>query len=359
MKRILKIVFSILCLLLWLFPITTFAANKTFYLDELGMSITLPNDWEVFTRDIKNNDLYQNLSESYKDSMMSFMLEENINLMAWSTDSSNDDYIYITMRDGLGDYSQLTTTELTELTSIWARQLEEDGRTCIVSDVYQHWQRGFLKTYGLIPFDTGDLYILEYCTQYSDKFVTIRLTSTDAIGSETEEWFEEIVDTICFDKDLYLNNGLLIIASVLLILVFSLPLVIYRYRIKKRPIDKKKARKLVLVYVVCMIPIPVMSTLLIKTGWTVGAIVMLWSWVNYRMLTGEFARKSEVFDGQMLNAQEALSDSLIEKEGSKVNLAYIRYCNKCGNELANGSIFCNKCGTKITEHIEKSKKEER
>ncbi|MFR8332325.1 MAG: hypothetical protein ACLU9S_08145 [Oscillospiraceae bacterium] len=55
MKRIFKVLLS-LYLVFCLLPSYAFAANTTYELDELGMSIEFPSDHVVFTRDIKAND---------------------------------------------------------------------------------------------------------------------------------------------------------------------------------------------------------------------------------------------------------------------------------------------------------------
>ena len=55
MKRFLTTVFATLfvfCLL----PLSACAADNTYYLDEPGMSIDLPSDYVVFTRETKEND---------------------------------------------------------------------------------------------------------------------------------------------------------------------------------------------------------------------------------------------------------------------------------------------------------------
>ena len=55
MSRIFKFLLSF-CLAFCLLPSYAFAANSTYELDELGMSIELPSNHVVFTRDIEAND---------------------------------------------------------------------------------------------------------------------------------------------------------------------------------------------------------------------------------------------------------------------------------------------------------------
>ena len=74
MKRIFKVLL-LLCLVFCLFPSYAFAANSTYELDELGMSIELPSDHVVFTRDIKANDPNLSAYGLTKDGLSSLMQE--------------------------------------------------------------------------------------------------------------------------------------------------------------------------------------------------------------------------------------------------------------------------------------------
>jgi len=96
MKRVLYLVVT-MCLLLCSLSITSFAKNQTYVLDELGMSMAIPDEFVVFTRDIDDND--PNLTEYglTKDYMETLMLNGNIYLNAW--DSTVNHEIVVTMID--------------------------------------------------------------------------------------------------------------------------------------------------------------------------------------------------------------------------------------------------------------------
>ena len=77
MARNLKVFWSF-CLVFCLFSVSALAASKSYYLDELGMSIDIPSDYVVFTRDIKANDPNLRAYGLTKDGMSSLMLERSI-----------------------------------------------------------------------------------------------------------------------------------------------------------------------------------------------------------------------------------------------------------------------------------------
>ena len=77
------------------------------------------------------------------------------------------------------------------------------------------------------------------------------------------------------------------------IFIYSAPIFVYRYGIAKRPVEKTRAKRITIIYGI--VAFAVMSVLILAingNGATRGAIV-LWSWVNYKVLTAEGSRKVE------------------------------------------------------------------
>ena len=106
------IFFLAFCLL----PMPAFAAGSTYVLDELGMSIEIPSDHVVFTRNIKSDDPDLSAYGLTKDGLSSLMQERSIYLNAWDKDINYE--IIVTMRESLlEDYYQLSDTTLNGLVS--------------------------------------------------------------------------------------------------------------------------------------------------------------------------------------------------------------------------------------------------
>ena len=68
---------------------------NVYQLDELGISISIPNELVVFTRDTGNNDPNLSLYGLTKDGLLSIMEESNIYMNAWN--ATIDFEIVITM----------------------------------------------------------------------------------------------------------------------------------------------------------------------------------------------------------------------------------------------------------------------
>jgi hypothetical protein len=186
--------------LVFLFPV--YAGNtNTFKLDELDMSIELPSDFVVFTRDINPNDPNLSTYELTKDSLSSYMTSNNIYLYAWDKDINYD--IFITMIDSpLKDYNGISDTTLSTLATGIESEYESAGITYIKSEIYQQSQAKFLKIYSSQPDGESTIYGLEYHTVYAGKVINVSMQSySGQITSENEATLKSIVDSVKFGTE--------------------------------------------------------------------------------------------------------------------------------------------------------------
>ena len=204
MKRIFKVLLS-LCLVFCLFPSYAFAANSTYELDELGMSIELPSDHVVFTRNIKANDPNLSAYGLTKDGLSSLMQERSIYLNAWDEDVNYE--IIVTMLDSpFEDYNQFSDTSLSAFVSALDTEYAGLGITMIRSEFYQHSQAKFAKIYISQPNNDETAYGLQYHTVYDGKAINITLHSySGKIDSSKEAILKKIVDTVHFDTEPQFN----------------------------------------------------------------------------------------------------------------------------------------------------------
>lgn len=205
MKRFISILL-IFCLVFCLLPMSVFAANSTYELDELGMSIEVPSGHVVFTRDIKSNDPNLSAYGLTKDGLYSLMLEQNIYLNTWDEDINYE--IIVTMIDSpLEDFNQLSDTSLAVLTPTMSKEYESAGITYIKSDIYQHNQAKFIKIYISQPNNGDTVYGLQYYTVYNGKAINVTLQSySGKIDSNKEAIIQEIVDTVRFETEPHLSS---------------------------------------------------------------------------------------------------------------------------------------------------------
>lgn len=166
--------------------------------------------------------------------------------------------------------------------------------------------------------------------------------------------------------------GSIFLSLLITIIIYSVPIIIYRYAIAKHPIEEARAKKLAIIYGI--IAFIIMSILIFATSGSgvAGGAILLWSWVNYKILTSgrdsltidlatgaseaTVENKPIVVPTPTTGPAEAVKikpDELSETKGSaKPTSRKIMYCRHCGTKLIEGSKFCNHCGTKIEEESE-------
>lgn len=204
MKRVLSVFLSF-CLAACFLTVSAFAAGTTYELDKLGMSIELPSDYIVFTRDIKANDPNLSAYGLTKDGLSSLMQERSIYLNAWDEDINYE--IIVTMLDSpFVDYNQFSDTSLSAFISALETEYDGLGITMIRSEFYQHSQAKFAKIYISQPNNGETAYGLQYHTVYNGKAINITLQSySGKIDSSKETVLKKIVDSAHFDTEPQFN----------------------------------------------------------------------------------------------------------------------------------------------------------
>lgn len=208
----------------------------------------------------------------------------------------------------------------------------------------------------------------------------------------------EIID-IDSDGNLQFNFPNLILSLVITIAVYSLPIIIYRYAIKKQPLPEKKAKKITIIYAI--VAFFVMAILL---GGAPGGAIILWSFVNYKVLTtsnkNDIGLKYEISDDEINQETDfkkvteeniaitenkneedeifvdgfevkELEECALENESilqlnepkkadcevkspipqkeifNNKETPKVLFCRKCGTRLLDDSDFCHKCGLRV------------
>lgn len=106
---------------------------------------------------------------------------------------------------------------------------------------------------------------------------------------------------------------------------------IYRYGIKKEPVEKKKALTITIVYGAILL-VAELAAIRAATGsgGNVGTSVLLWSFFNYSILMAK-SKKAE------------------PTEPPKKVYPPLRYCMNCGAGLREKDTHCRNCGKEVEE----------
>lgn len=199
MKRIIAVVWT-LSLLLGLIPTALAVESTTYDLEELGITIDIPNDYIVFTRDTPEDDSNYAAYGLTKDSMDELFKLQGIYLDTWDVDVQYE--IVVTMIDtSFEDFSSQSDFALTALTSNLDEMYQELGRTFLKSDPYQHKQTKFVKIYTKQEKEDQAADTLQYYTVCNGKAINITMHSFyGGIDGEKEAILKDIVDTVYFQN---------------------------------------------------------------------------------------------------------------------------------------------------------------
>ena len=372
-------------------------------LDELGLSVSLPSDYIVFTRDTSETDPNLSAYGYTKESLSSIMTSNNIYLYAW--DDYIDYKIYINMEDSsLEDFNLYSDKELSAMAE---SIVSGGGSSYIKSEIYQHDQTKFLKIYMLSPYEDYRTYDIKYYTVYDGRAISITFCSFSHINPSVEATFQSIVDSVVFDKapKTKLSLSSILLSMLITIVIYSLPIIIYRYAVRKEPVDRRKAEEITIIYGLVAIIVMAVLILVADVSLAPGGAILLWSFVNYRMLVSGKKKPAEAepSDARVVVYKEVPSApqaSIVRKEETKAPIvpvpivhieehetppepvpvstgvcstikqdastseiqpeqsvasnvaaspvkSEIKFCHKCGARLESDSIFCSQCGARI------------
>ena len=171
---------------------------------------------------------------------------------------------------------------------------------------YPHQQAKFIRA-SLARADGSE--VVCYSTIYDSWLIHISfLNYSGMLTDEQEQMLREVVDTLHFNREsvytapgntlggLEMTGGTVLFFNMLLTLgIYCLPLFIYRFGVRRAPMERKRAKKLVILYGIAAYLF--MSVLMFVTwaGAKIAnvAVAVLWCSVDYLFLTKGAEKKSK------------------------------------------------------------------
>lgn len=397
-------------------------SNAFVYLDdETGSKFTVPENWRQESLSQTREALDVKFTSIYDPEAIIFYGSADI----WAAMPSSD-------REGFSrsdiNNSILSLEGFAEITGVDPSQVSsvtyggKEYRTCVTATVASVYgvDVDIVMTY-LMRIENGYMYIFQFSgdrtNAYYNDFESL-LNSVVYPGSEKGPAVSSYVST---SNDLapYVSTeyyaAIIFFNLLITIAVCSVPIMIYRYGFVKKPIEKSKAKKITVFYgLAAFIGMSFLSFTISGSASTGGGII-LWSLVNYKILTGgkkplkdnavseipqavtspsqiavapesgaaisvlptasfhlqeglnatETSGASEVLKVSpaqpendrstptLLSRVQSPTDDLSEGPLNQTPVSRkIQYCRKCGSKLMGGSKFCGNCGTQIIEEAE-------
>ena len=156
------------------------------------------------------------------------------------------------------------------------------------------------------------------------------------------------------------------IGLLLTIVIYSIPIIVYRYGIRKAPVEKKKAKRITIVYAgIAFVAMSAILYFVFENG-IAGSAIIPWSVVNYTILSGGRGRRTKNVDSSkdMMAAkkdpvclnpvmpaetkyEEGKTEAVLALFDTEDQETEIMFCHKCGSRLLPDSLYCSRCGTKV------------
>lgn len=279
MKKIICLFSLILVLITIAFPVR--AAEETYEIPELDMTIKLPESYVIFTSDIIDSyiDEYTggaSITKEQREALQNEFLPEGAYLYAFDMDSDLEVLIYMSEASASGNFNVYSDEKLLEEMKGKAldRLLAEGIDATSEPEIYHHSQTKFLVTSYSFSSEGSTTYILSYLTGINNSGISVILRSDNPIiGTNDEKLMNTIIDSIHFsnvisppisDNSIYTDNSSsstaptrstsgsavmwsIIIGLLITFVIHPLPIIIYRFAIRKEPVGPKEATKIVII----------------------------------------------------------------------------------------------------------------
>ena len=146
----------------------------------------------------------------------------------------------------------------------------------------------------------------------------------------------------------------------LAVVLFALPILIYRYVVRKQPVDPKRAMEIVLIYGAVSLAALAAIAAFLEGSWVAVGIVLIWHIASYFILIS--GREQTVFNSCIETApmenryqlaptlqwQPTINDEKPKPaEETGVNSKQPLFCEICGSRLKEESKFCSQCGATV------------
>ncbi len=170
------------------------AASEEYVVSEMGISLEIPDEYIVFTRDMDKNDpAFADFGIS-KETLMDQFDTAHIYLNAVLPNGNEE--IVVTMEENIiSEFNGLGETSLLMLASTLKDGYEEYGISVSSYDIYHHPQLEFIRIY----FNTTDktTYGLQYYTIYGGQAMNFTMRSYDGpISGSQERTIQNVVDSV-------------------------------------------------------------------------------------------------------------------------------------------------------------------
>lgn len=252
MKRSVSLLLAILTLILTItFSVFTVSAAETdYYIEELKMNITLPDDMIAVTRQSPETDKYYSIFGIDYELAKAEFEKENIYLRAMDEKSTR--VLNVTMLSDeqsakIGDYSNLTDDQLLDVQTLLLQQ--ESYTSCTIE---RYDKNIFMNLQYTTDIKGNTVYVTQYNTVVAGNYINITLIPADgnALTSDDYQMLTQAISSVDFAGKnatgimAILSNPIVMICVIVILIVGVMVLInVIIRKGKKRRKNAKKAEK--------------------------------------------------------------------------------------------------------------------
>ncbi len=360
---IVKKIISIVLLFAILMLSASVFADTRHYVTGADIYLNLPDDFDVMTRDMEEDNplipLYGDNAEEVKEYM-----EEN-SYYFLGTDYDNYVVLIGMLNDGDSyNMSEYTDKELEKLKATMTQELDS-GFAMFV----EHQQLKFLK-YGRVKDEQAQI---GYVTSENGIQLMIYVLPTGAELTEEMEAFSDKVFSSIYMADSTFGEGWAerikarqkipdsvglifeIILIVVLIYICIVPMLIYRFGIRKRPVEHQKAKIIAAIIAIVMLIILGIAGVYSVQNRSLKWVAVICQFINYHIMvcgTKKYSQtevstndEEEPQQQEMVESFTLNSEEDIDEFGNELHSLMV--CPQCGTELLKGTKLCHNCGKEM------------
>lgn len=274
----------------FVFLFSTIALAKEYTLNELGVSLEMPNDWYVFDKNSKIEN-YSLDKEIFDACMSTFDMSPAVFMYAISPNYDTEILITYNKNTQKFNYNSVPNETLKELMEMFKEEFNDMGMPITNCSIYEGTNTKYIKA--LYSRPGQDIYTIQYSTSTTENAINITLNSYyDNITFEDEKHAKSVADSLTgLSDDLF---------AVIDIGTASKPIFDWGEMFYKGLVGA-------------------------ISGAIIGGIVFLFK------------------GGKRKNKQEKTIETNNKEEKSENN----NFCRVCGEKLSDNSLFCHKCGTRV------------
>lgn len=197
-----KTCLSLLMAILLCCPVISAVGNTTYYIPEGDISLDIPDNYVVLTRDIEEDDLILEAFGLSKEEAISKLEEADLDLDAFDLTGTFDICVSINDLDSGGlDFNDYSDSELLEVYDVESLNASSGYAEITSVEVYDQGIMKFVRVYSTQDYGSVKAGLIEYITACNNKIYEISLYSySGQVNSAQESTLKNIVDSISFGK---------------------------------------------------------------------------------------------------------------------------------------------------------------